>query len=200
MSVPDGFQLGDVRVWPTLQRVERNGTVERVEPRLIRLLECLAETPGHVVSRDTLLSTVWPEGYASDEGLTKAISALRQALGDTARDARMIETISKRGYRLVPPVEPFASEPMRKPKTRATGSTKTPRSISLTWARGAVVLATVALLIFAAGRWAYYVGGEEVRANEAQTTLSLEAHPRNAMTDTLETAQKAPQPSLSDPR
>ncbi|NNF58855.1 MAG: hypothetical protein HKN04_11520 [Rhodothermaceae bacterium] len=107
------FQLGSmVRVLPSLHQIHRNGTVEKVEPRLMRVLCLLAAQPGEVVSREDLLDAVWPDGYAQDEALTQAISKLRRALGDRARDARMIETIPKAGYRLIAPVEiePDASD------------------------------------------------------------------------------------------
>src|SRR5207253_6779574 len=63
--------------------------------------------PGEVVSRDELQKTLWPaDTYVDfDRGLNKAISHLREVLGDSADSPRFIETLPKRGYRFVAPVE-----------------------------------------------------------------------------------------------
>lgn len=99
------FQLGTVmRVRPSLHQIERDGKTTKVEPRLMRVLCVLAASPGEVVSREALLETVWPDALVQDEALTQTVSRLRRALGDRARDARVIATIPKAGYRLIAPV------------------------------------------------------------------------------------------------
>jgi adenylate cyclase len=74
------------------------------------VLECLANAGGSVVSRNELFDTVWPGALVSDDALTQCIVELRKALGDTARDAKVIETIPKMGFRLVPTVMPLGHE------------------------------------------------------------------------------------------
>lgn len=88
-----------------------NGSRRRLEPKTMQVLFCLAEKPGEVVSRDELLARVWPDVVVGDEVLTQAIIKLRKALGDHARTPSAIETISKRGYRLLLPVSPQESTP-----------------------------------------------------------------------------------------
>jgi TolB-like protein len=74
------------------------------------LLVFLAEHQGEVLSGDRILRNVWPHTYVSDGALQTAVSALRKAVDDDARRPTMIETIRKRGYRLL--VESTASRPL----------------------------------------------------------------------------------------
>lgn len=68
------------------------------------MLVFLARRAGQVVSRDELLGAVWPGVVVGDDALTQAIIKLRKALGDDARRPAYIETLAKRGYRLIAPV------------------------------------------------------------------------------------------------
>lgn len=104
------FRIGAIHVHPSLHQLRRGDHIEKVEPRLMQVLCLLATHPGEVVTRETLLTVVWAEGYAQDEVLTQTISRLRRALGDQARDAHIIETIPKAGYRLIAPVHLEADE------------------------------------------------------------------------------------------
>ena len=70
----------------------------------MQVLLCLAERPGDVVSRQTLFDTVWTDMVVCEDALTRAISELRQVLGDDTASPHIIETIRKRGYRLIVPV------------------------------------------------------------------------------------------------
>lgn len=73
----------------------------RLEPKVMDLLMVLARQPGAVVTRAHLLATLWPGMVVGDDTLARAVSKLRQALGDDARAPQYIETIAKRGYRLL---------------------------------------------------------------------------------------------------
>ena len=103
------FRLGDWEVLPDLHRLRRGGDVVAVEPRLMAVLEELARAPGRVVTRDDLHRTVWGGVFVTDDALNRCITQLRRILGDDARAPRFIETISKRGYRLIAPVTREAS-------------------------------------------------------------------------------------------
>lgn len=153
MTQPNCFYIGDALVFPHQHRVQRDGQTTRIEPRLMALLMCLAEEPGAVVSRTDLLDATWPEGYGTDEGLTKAISGLRRAFGDSAREARVIETVPKRGYRLVTPVRAHAAEataPEPAPE-RPAHTTSAPHA-----RRMAPLWVTIAILAVALiGQWVY---------------------------------------------
>ena len=72
---------------------------------------------GEVVDREQLLEDLWDGRAMTDEPLTRCIATLRQVLGDSAKDPRYIQTIPKRGYRLVCPVESLAPASGEKPAT-----------------------------------------------------------------------------------
>ncbi|MGH8128687.1 MAG: winged helix-turn-helix domain-containing protein [Gammaproteobacteria bacterium] len=76
----------------------------RVEPKVMAVLMVVADRAGAVVSREELLVAVWPGVVVGDDVLTQCIIKLRKALGDNPRSPAYIETISKRGYRLIAPV------------------------------------------------------------------------------------------------
>ena len=67
------FQVGEWSVHPTLNRLSRGGEEVRVEPKVMQVLEVLAETPGQVVTRDTLVARVWPDVFVSEDVLHRAI-------------------------------------------------------------------------------------------------------------------------------
>ncbi|MEG3193701.1 winged helix-turn-helix domain-containing protein, partial [Lysobacter sp. D1-1-M9] len=68
------------------------------------LLLLLAAHPGQVLGRERITAVLWPEVLVGDDSLARTVSKLRQALGDDAKSPRYIETLSKRGYRLLAPV------------------------------------------------------------------------------------------------
>ena len=77
----------------------------------MQVLEALAETPGEVVTREQLVARVWPGVFVSDDVLHRAIRELRRAFGDDTGNPTYVETIRKRGYRLIAPWS--ASRPQR---------------------------------------------------------------------------------------
>jgi TolB-like protein/DNA-binding winged helix-turn-helix (wHTH) protein len=99
------FGLGPWRVDPGRNELSRDGEVVRLEPKAVEVLAYLAGRPGEVVPREELLGAVWPGVVVGDDALTQAIIKLRKALGDEAHKPTYIETISKRGYRLIAPVD-----------------------------------------------------------------------------------------------
>jgi DNA-binding winged helix-turn-helix (wHTH) protein/TolB-like protein/Tfp pilus assembly protein PilF len=103
--------IGDWSVEPTLDALQRGSETVRLEPKAMELLVVLASRPGEVVSREELLSAVWPGVVVGDEALSQAVTKLRKALGDDVRAPTYIETISKRGYRLIAAVKPLGGGP-----------------------------------------------------------------------------------------
>jgi DNA-binding winged helix-turn-helix (wHTH) protein/dienelactone hydrolase len=104
LSVHRGFRVGEWLVQPSLNRLTRGSETVTLEPRAMDLLTFLARHAGKVVSRETIIDAVWAEQYVGEGVLRQAIAALRSALGDDAKNPTYIETISKRGYRLI--IEP----------------------------------------------------------------------------------------------
>jgi TolB-like protein/DNA-binding winged helix-turn-helix (wHTH) protein len=89
-----------------LNTISQNGTSNRVEPKMMEVLVCLAEHTGEVVPKEKLLQAVWPDTFVSDDVLKRSVSELRRVFGDDAHESRIIETIPKRGYRLVLDAKP----------------------------------------------------------------------------------------------
>jgi DNA-binding winged helix-turn-helix (wHTH) protein len=99
------FRLGDWLVQPSLCRVSCDERTAHLRPKVMDVLMCLAGKPGKVVSKQALIDTVWAREFIADTALSRAIFELRRALGDGGAQPRYVETIAKRGYRLVAPVE-----------------------------------------------------------------------------------------------
>lgn len=76
----------------------------KLRPQLADLLVCLARRAGEIVLKDEILAEVWPGQYIAESGLSRCVAELRQILQDDAQQPRFIETVTKRGYRLVAPV------------------------------------------------------------------------------------------------
>ena len=103
-----GFRIGDHAVEPARGRIVSPAGETHVEPRAMDVLVALARKAGDTVGRDELIESVWKHPYVSDEALSRCISLLRHALGDDRSQPRYLETIPKRGYRLITPVQAMA--------------------------------------------------------------------------------------------
>ena len=103
-SSPADFHIGGWLVQPSLNVIGQAGTVRHLEPQVMDLLAFLATTGGRVVSKDEIIDAVWEGRFIAEATLTRSVADLRRALGDDHRSQQYIETIPKRGYRLVAPV------------------------------------------------------------------------------------------------
>jgi DNA-binding winged helix-turn-helix (wHTH) protein/predicted ATPase len=101
------FRVGEWRVRQQEGIVCSGRTSVRLEPRVMDLLACLAARSGRVVGKDELLAAVWGGAFVEEGALSQAVHSLRKALGDDARQPRYVETIPKRGYRLLAAVAPI---------------------------------------------------------------------------------------------
>jgi len=101
------IKIGDWVAKPTLNRLERNGRVVKLEPRAMEVLVHLASRAGQLVSADELIDAVLDGRVVGDGAIYQSINQLRQALGDSTQDVGFIETIPKRGYRLIAAVKPL---------------------------------------------------------------------------------------------
>ncbi|HSN54139.1 MAG TPA: winged helix-turn-helix domain-containing protein [Candidatus Sulfomarinibacteraceae bacterium] len=104
------FRLGEWIVHPDRNLLESATDSRRLEPIAMDVLVELAGRGGEVVSKDELIDSVWEGRIISEGTLTNTVAELRRALGDDARSPRFIETVPKRGYRLVCPVEEAADD------------------------------------------------------------------------------------------
>jgi len=134
---PAPFLLRDRLVTPQRNSITGPDSETGVEPKIMAVLCVLAGEPDRVFTRSELIDQVWGTEYGADESLTRAISHLRKALGDTRSEPMVIETISKRGYRLLPSA---LSPPQAQPDT---GPPSPPRR-ALIIAAGVTAIAGVA--------------------------------------------------------
>jgi DNA-binding winged helix-turn-helix (wHTH) protein/Tfp pilus assembly protein PilF len=105
--VNSDFSIADRRVHPSLNRIDGPDGSVQLEPKVMEVLTFLAGRQGEVVSKEELVRAVWEGRFVSDDVVWRSIGELRRALG-----AAFIQTIPKRGYRLVIP--PPAAEPARR--------------------------------------------------------------------------------------
>jgi Tol biopolymer transport system component/DNA-binding winged helix-turn-helix (wHTH) protein len=127
--------------------LRKHGLKLKLQEQPFRVLAMLLERPGHVVTRDDLQKSLWASDtfVDFDSGLNKAMNRLRDALADSAENPRFIETIPKRGYRFIapvekpgsamqaPPLEPKQQSPIALPRNKAP------------WGVGLVLLAALVL-------------------------------------------------------
>ncbi len=95
------FRVADWVVRPSVDRVSRGEKSIHLRPKLMDVLVYLTSRPGEVVSKEELLEAVWPQLFVEESALTRAVADLRQLLEDDAHRPAIIETIPKRGYRLI---------------------------------------------------------------------------------------------------
>ncbi|WP_280138044.1 winged helix-turn-helix domain-containing protein [Terriglobus roseus] len=102
---------GSWLVEPELNSLRRGDIERHLEPKVMKVLLALAEHPNHVVSKDDLITAVWPGTFVSDDVLTRCISMLRRATRDDPATPHFIQTIPKVGYRLVAEIQEAPPEP-----------------------------------------------------------------------------------------
>lgn len=167
-----GFRIGGWTVEPALTRLTRSGDEVRLEPKVMALLVYLAERPGQVISREELEEKIWAGTIVSYDALTGAIQKLRKAFNDDSRRPRIIETLSKRGYRLVAPVEPLDTQHKPSPQAADTSHGAASRyGMKTAW------LAMIAILLIATGALSWYFStgnsGEESVSETAVNSIAV---------------------------
>jgi DNA-binding winged helix-turn-helix (wHTH) protein/Tol biopolymer transport system component len=168
--------------------LRKQGVKLKLQDQPFQILAMLTERPGHVVTREEIKNRLWPGGtfVDFDQSLSTAIKKLRQALGDDAETPRYIETLPRRGYRFIAPVETAGTRelggagrsqfaivpPDRPPKVEDTVSTvAVPRRQVLPWAV-AGVLAVIAVF----GYWKPWRASQIV-ADRPFSQLDLDVGP-----------------------
>jgi DNA-binding winged helix-turn-helix (wHTH) protein len=152
---PEDFFVDDWLVQPTLGRVSRGDKTLRLRPQLMDVLVCLASGHGRTVGKQELLDRVWDSRFVASSAIARAVAELRQAFGDDARQPRIIQTIPKRGYRIIAPVA--RSAPM--PTVDVAAPLDAPRlpgarTVAAFWPLVVLLLGVVAVALVLAGRLA----------------------------------------------
>jgi transcriptional activator of cad operon len=111
------FRIGDWRFDPASGELTRDRESIRLDVRTARLLACLAERAGEVVSSDALLDQAWAGVTVSQDSVYQAVASLRRALGDDPKEPQYIETVPRLGYRMVAEVSLVDGLPAEKAAT-----------------------------------------------------------------------------------
>lgn len=95
------FWVGEWLVEPDLNSITRANKRVSLEPKVIEVLACLANNPGEVFSKRQILQAVWPGTYVGEPVLRYCISELRKAFDDNPKDPAIVQTVARKGYRLI---------------------------------------------------------------------------------------------------
>jgi TolB-like protein/DNA-binding winged helix-turn-helix (wHTH) protein/tetratricopeptide (TPR) repeat protein len=124
-SGKSSYRFGAFELNPQTGELSNAGKKSQLRDQPLKLLLALLEQPGELVTRETLVRRLWPEGtfVDFDRGLNKAVLHLREALADSAEHPQFIETLPRKGYRFVAPLTQDSQEsptvPLRDTKSQA---------------------------------------------------------------------------------
>lgn len=154
----DPLQIGEWIADPRDDSLARGAERVKLEPRTMRLLMRLAQTPGEVVSQEELLESVWTGVIVGTASVYQSMSQLRKVLGDTDDPPRYIETVARKGYRLVATVSTPARLPqlIRAPEAEQAVPQAAPPAVAPAQAKPKwrwVAVAAVAVLAVMAAVW-----------------------------------------------
>jgi TolB-like protein/DNA-binding winged helix-turn-helix (wHTH) protein/Tfp pilus assembly protein PilF len=161
MAMPaarEKLQIGDWLVDPAIDTISRGTENFKLEPRTMRLLLCLAEQPGAVVSQERLLNEVWTGVVVGPASVYQSVSQLRKLLGDVGAEPTYIATVARKGYRLVarvsgallPRETVLVSAPAEDPATLPPARRQTLVAAVLSRRKSTVAIAVLLLLAIAA--------------------------------------------------
>ena len=105
------YRFGIFEADATQGELRRQGVRIKLHAQPFQVLLMLLERPGEVLTRQEIAHELWPEGtfVDSDHGVNSSINRIREALGDKANNSRFVETLARRGYRFVAPVQRIVS-------------------------------------------------------------------------------------------
>ncbi len=145
--------------------LRRSGVRVNLQEQPLRVLECLLERPGELVTREGLRRRLWPDDTFVDfeQGVNAAVKRLRETLSDSAETPRFVETLPRRGYRFIAPVERDGDNrgglaPPGHPsgladEHRSAAVVATPRIEASRWHRGWFAAAAIAVVLATTAAW-----------------------------------------------
>ncbi|HEY9139836.1 MAG TPA: tetratricopeptide repeat protein [Bryobacteraceae bacterium] len=144
----------------------KQGRKVKLQEQPFELLLALLERPGEILTREELKQRIWPDDTVVDfdRGLNRAVNRIRDALGDSAENPRFVETLPRRGYRFITPVQEFAPADATPPRNgRTQGVTEEASAGPASRARvladkrtllaAAAAMALAAALVWNPGHW-----------------------------------------------
>ncbi len=138
------YKIGDFEVLPAQNQLRLEGEVSDIEPKVMDILVLFAARPGEVIPKSEIASAIWGEVEVNDDALTRTLWKLRKALGDSAKNPSYIETVPKRGYRLI--AEVSTAGPSSISASKPAGTSTAVRIPTELVALGGVLLVVIALL------------------------------------------------------
>ena len=181
-------RIGAWCVHPKSGQISRNGEMARVDVRTMRLLLCLAEQAGEVVSIDDLLTQVWSEVSVAPDSVYQAVASLRRLLGDDPKQPTYIETVPRLGYRMVAKVSPWTdssiaeraiAQPSPSPasdKEQATTTAGSRVSTGFKWA----AVAFLCLAVMIAFLFVFLVRGK-IANNNPSASAAIASQPQKSI-------------------
>ncbi len=166
------FQLGECHVDPMTGEVRRGEQVVRLQPQAVEVLLYLARRPGVVIPRNEIEDAVWADRTVGYDALTGTMFKLRKALGDDPRAPKVIETISKRGYRLLLSPEALATPVPPQCSTCRPPPIATATATSLIYRHVVVVATALMAVIILLASWLWV---SERQVTTMRTTLEGQA-------------------------
>jgi len=111
------YRFGIFEVNAATGELRRQGLRVKLNAQPFQVLLMLLDRPGQLLTREEISRQLWPDGTFVDyeHGVNSAVNRIREALGDTAGNPRFVETLARRGYRLVAPVERFGPSQFAQP-------------------------------------------------------------------------------------
>ena len=120
------FEFGGYRLDPIEHQLLRDGKVIALTPKAFETLRLLVENSGHLLEKDRLMEMLWADAFVEEGNLADNISKIRQALGDSRKDPKFIETVSGRGYRFIAEVEKVGASETVRDQSQETDAAVTP--------------------------------------------------------------------------
>jgi transcriptional activator of cad operon len=167
------LRIGDWCVNPASGQISREGETARVEARTMRLLLCLAEHAGEVVSIDDLLNQVWSDVTVTQDSVYQAVASLRRLLGDDPKQPTYIATVPRLGYRMVATVAPWVDQRVDQRPDHSMALTK-PGRAGFKLAAGAVLGLALVVLVAVQFR-------SKVASNDHSTSSAIALQPQNSI-------------------
>jgi TolB-like protein/DNA-binding winged helix-turn-helix (wHTH) protein/Flp pilus assembly protein TadD len=198
LHIRSRFRFGVFELDLRAGELRKHGLRVRLQEQPFQLLAILLEHSGEVVTREELQKKLWPADtfVDFDHGLNKAISKIREALGDSAESPRFVETVARRGYRFLAEVKVTDAATVRGPKIAPPsrpvaevgdrlnlgGKPATPRHLlsSLAWKISALVLL---LLVTSLGIWKFRSWNRPSLVIRSLAVLPLESLSSDASQD-----------------
>jgi DNA-binding winged helix-turn-helix (wHTH) protein/TolB-like protein len=147
----------------------RNGCTVSITPKIFDVLLVFLENPSRLLGKDEIMKAVWSDTHIDEATLTRTISELRKTLGEKAGEANFVQTVPKRGYRFVAPVEalpdPIAEESAapqpisESTEPAAVAANAETRKVASRWVtpKATVGILFLGMLVVLAGIWVFEI-------------------------------------------